>query len=102
MRMVVALPESVGSEEAEDAARRDGQVETVDGELSASVALGERAGGDDRFPGRGIRAARLRLRGGRFAHRLPRSLDAPSASAYGTYLPASAAFTSASLVTRPT
>lgn len=90
------LARAVRTEEAEDAARRDGQVEAVHGELSAAVALGQAAGGDDarlrvlrdtllRLPrgtlfrvprGTLFGVPRLPLRGGRSVHRLP--LDACS------------------------
>src|SRR5690606_19022739 len=89
------LARAVGAEETEDAARRDGQPQTVDGELSAAVALGERAGGDDSL----TRVLPVRLGGGRLRHRLPRSLSCRTVLAY---LPSLAAFTSASLVTVPT
>src|SRR5262249_25347416 len=66
------LAGAVRTEEAEDAARRDGQVETVDGELSAAVALGEAAGVDDARPRVLRHPRRLPPRGGPFVHRRPR------------------------------
>ena len=112
MRMVVVLPEPFGPRKPKTLPRRDGQVEAVDGELSAAVALGERSGLDHGLlgvlPTSGLPARARRFPGGRVAHRAPSGrrarplLPADVRVRRTCYCAASAAFTSASLSTAPT